>query len=638
MGHVYEAENIKLERRLAFKVLPAWRIKEDPSLLQRFERERTVQGKLEHPNIVTVFDAGEEEGDLWIAMQLISEDGRSLRTLLGDDEPEALPPQLAIDLLAPIAAALDYAHDPKQGKRTHRDVKPENILLDDDDRPYLTDFGITKALGDPRLTTTGGGIGSPAYMSPEQSQGKDIDVGVDVYSLAVVLFECLTGTLPFVAHDRVDLAIAHRHQERPDASERKKSLPRSIDPILRRGMSADPEARPKGAGVLIEDARKALLEGNDESPARSRAVVPVPIVKDPPPPSPPKTVRQRPPRAKAEGASEEAREKVAAKRRDNASRRRALLALAAIVLAVGALALGASMSESPQAPEPVAVDTGELRLRAPAGWKLDRDEPAIGGLALEEPANLEPPPESDERGVTISAGMSPARGATLLPPAYRSQLGKGTHRTSVSLGPLQAYRYEGLSAPGSGEAVVAFVAPTSRGVATLACRMADGERRLAAGRCGRVASTLRLEKGVVYPLGPSAAMAGALRGRIDRLAQRRAKARSMLASVGESAKQGAAADDLADAFRDAARGLASLSVSPQSAAGRDAVVAALRSARDAYKRLGTAARKELAGRYRAAASSVKAAERAVNERLRELRGLGYEVDGDAVVAERAPGS
>ncbi len=251
-GEVYRATDERLGRSAAVKVLPPW-LSEDPRARDRFLAEARAAASLDHPNVLPVYDAGDEDGTLWIAMRLA--EGRDLRELLRREGP--LAPERAVALLAGIAAALDAAH--ARGI-LHRDVKPGNILLGADasgDHAYLADFGLATAAHGRGLTRTGEILGTVDYVSPEQARGETLDARSDVYSLAAVLFECVAGVAPF--HRETDLAslTALLEGSAPPLSTVRPDLPAGLDPVLARGLARDPAERYPSAGALVAAAGTA---------------------------------------------------------------------------------------------------------------------------------------------------------------------------------------------------------------------------------------------------------------------------------------------------------------------------------------------------------------------------------------------
>ncbi|MEA2126366.1 MAG: hypothetical protein QOI80_3148 [Solirubrobacteraceae bacterium] len=248
MGVVYEARQLSLQRAVALKVLAA-DVAAGPAR-DRFRREAELQAGLDHAHVVTVFEAGEAAEGLFIAMQLIR--GGTLRDVID----AGLDPAEVVRLLAPIADALDVAH---AAGLVHRDVKPRNILLDDDrQRAFLADFGLVKALDGLTLTDTGGFMGTPDYVAPEQVRGEPAAPASDVYSLAAVLYHCLTGSVVFPV-DNVHAALhAHTHEPPTPASARRPELPPALDAPLARGLAKDPADRPPTASALLADLAAAL--------------------------------------------------------------------------------------------------------------------------------------------------------------------------------------------------------------------------------------------------------------------------------------------------------------------------------------------------------------------------------------------
>jgi serine/threonine protein kinase/CHASE2 domain-containing sensor protein len=253
MGVVYRATQLALDRPVAIKVIAAERA-EDPSFRERFEAESRIAASIEHANVIPVYEAGDDDGLLFIAMRLV--DGYDLGEML--DRLGALPPPRVAHLVGQLAAALDAAHS--RGL-VHRDVKPANVLLtaDDTQHVYLTDFGLAQQIGaQRRITGTGQWVGTLDYLSPEQIRGESSDARSDVYALAAVLYHCLAGRPPFHGQSQAATLWAHMTSSPPAPSEVEASLDRALDAVVVRGMAKDPSERFESAGALACALSRAL--------------------------------------------------------------------------------------------------------------------------------------------------------------------------------------------------------------------------------------------------------------------------------------------------------------------------------------------------------------------------------------------
>jgi serine/threonine-protein kinase len=270
MSVVYLAEDTRLGRRVAIKVL-ASELAADAAFRSRFVRESQLAAGLEHPNIVPVYEAGETDGRLFIAMRYVR--GTDLRSLITLEGP--LEPDRTIGLLRPVAAALDAAH--RRGL-VHRDVKPGNILIASDEgeeHVYLSDFGLSKhTTSQSGLTRTGQFMGTVDYVAPEQIQGQEVDGRADGYSLACVLYECLTSRAPYAKESDVATLFGHIQDPPPRVTEAKPNLPAEIDDAVARGMAKDRDARPRTCVTLIDEAARAL--GAPSGPRELPEVPPAP--------------------------------------------------------------------------------------------------------------------------------------------------------------------------------------------------------------------------------------------------------------------------------------------------------------------------------------------------------------------------
>lgn len=242
MATVYKAHQPALARFVAIKVLPSF-FAEEPGFRERFQQEAMAVANLRHPNILSVFDYGEEEGVPYLVTEFV--DGGTLAQQLG----APLPVDYVTRILGPIGSALDYAH--ARGV-VHRDVKPSNILLARDGTPVLSDFGLAKMMGSlPRLTTTGTTVGTPEYMSPEQAEGATVGPSSDLYSLATVAYEMLTGQVPFSADTPLAVLLAHVHRPLPLPRDVNPALSPAVEEVLLKGLAKGPAARYATASELV---------------------------------------------------------------------------------------------------------------------------------------------------------------------------------------------------------------------------------------------------------------------------------------------------------------------------------------------------------------------------------------------------
>jgi eukaryotic-like serine/threonine-protein kinase len=255
MADVFLAEDEQLGRKVALKLLYQ-RFAEDPGFVERFRREAQAAAGLQHPNVVSVYDRGSFDGTYYIAMEYLP--GRSLKQLIREQAP--LDPVRAIDIAIQILKAARFAH--RRGV-IHRDLKPHNVIVDDADNAKVTDFGIARA-GASDMTETGSIMGTAQYLSPEQAQGHAVSAGSDLYSIAVVLYEMVTGRVPFDAESAVTIALKHVSEAPPPPTIVNPSVPPELEQVVMWGLNKNPVDRPANADQFInalEQAKTSILSG-----------------------------------------------------------------------------------------------------------------------------------------------------------------------------------------------------------------------------------------------------------------------------------------------------------------------------------------------------------------------------------------
>ncbi len=255
MAEVWLAVDLTLDRKVAVKWLKP-NLATDQVVTERFRREAIAAASLNHPNIVAVHDVFAQDGRQAVVMQLV--EGKSLRQLL--DTQKRLSPELTCHIGTCVALALDHAHE---AGFVHRDVKPGNIMITSDGRVLLTDFGIAKGLQSPDADLTSDNImmGTAKYLSPEQVRGKKLDGRADLYSLGLVLYECLAGRVPFLGETDADTALARLQRDPTDLARLRATLPTALVTIIHRLLARNPANRPASGAELVEALRTAIAEG-----------------------------------------------------------------------------------------------------------------------------------------------------------------------------------------------------------------------------------------------------------------------------------------------------------------------------------------------------------------------------------------
>ena len=259
MANVYLGHDTILDRHVAIKVLRG-DLANDEKFVRRFQREALSASSLAHPNIVEMYDVGEDDGTYYIVMEYV--DGKTLKQLL--KKRGTLTLSEAIDIMSQLTDGMAHAHD---SYIIHRDLKPQNIMIKDDGQIKITDFGIAMALNSTQLTQTNSVMGSVHYLPPEQASGKGSTIKSDIYSMGIIFYELLTGSLPFRGDNAVEIALKHMREPLPSVREDNPSIPQSIENIIKKATAKNPKNRYDSARSMHEDLLTALNdERMDEKP------------------------------------------------------------------------------------------------------------------------------------------------------------------------------------------------------------------------------------------------------------------------------------------------------------------------------------------------------------------------------------
>ena len=250
MANVYLAHDLILDRDVAIKVLRG-DLAGDEKFVRRFQREALASSSLSHPNIVEMYDVGEDNGNYYIVMEYI--DGKTLKQLI--KKRGALTVSECIDIMLQLTDGIDHAH---ASYIIHRDLKPQNIMIQDNGEIKITDFGIAMALNSTQLTQTNSVMGSVHYLPPEQASGKGATVKSDVYSMGILFYELLTGSLPFKGENAVEIAFKHIKNDIPSIREQNSSIPQSIENIVLKSTAKNPKNRYNSAKEMHDDLLTAL--------------------------------------------------------------------------------------------------------------------------------------------------------------------------------------------------------------------------------------------------------------------------------------------------------------------------------------------------------------------------------------------
>ncbi|HEY7960887.1 MAG TPA: serine/threonine-protein kinase [Solirubrobacteraceae bacterium] len=650
MAVVYRAEQLSLGRLVALKVL-APHLTRDEIFRERFRREGKHAAALEHPNIIPVYDSGEVDGLLFIAMRLV--DGQTLAEIL---QSQKLTASRMMKILGPISSALDTAHS---AGLVHRDVKPQNILITKSSHPYLADFGIAKSSQTHGLTDTGMFVGSVHYASPEQIEGKPLTPASDLYSLTAVFYQCLTGQVPFPRDS--DVAVMHAHLSQPPPS---LSGPAGemgeLDAVIARGMAKNPEARHRHCDELLRDVTAGLSRASarqvptirtpsantggadpaappaqatpaappaQETQARSRAevtatqpardrepspvdqterVVPVPPAATRPSTEPPKTDRTRestPPKPDAPAAP----------------RRWTLglgLGAAAVLAAALVLLLAAGSGRSRAA----TLRSGNLVLTVDSHWR--GVNPVQPWLALKSPV------ATAAGGVQVYAGIIDAPGPVAAeiprtPRTLQARYGAPEPVSQVIALPLGRARRYLWPKPAGQPPLALVILTTGAGEVAIACSTSSGVAfKLVLAACMQVTERARiLGTPVEYP-GPDPDVASRLSSALRPLEAIQPTTLSALAASRLTARA-EAIKKLALARTTAANAVGAIATSPRYAAAIAQFSAALRSEAAVAESIAAAARQGRRGTYASLASRFPSARARVERSSQQLTRVGF---------------
>ena len=507
MGTVYEATQLSLDRKVALKLLST-DLSVDSGFRERFRHEARIQGAMDHPNIVTVHEAGESEYGLFIAMELIR--GATLKDLIVGRELDA---GRTLRILAQVAEALDSAHE---AGLIHRDIKPHNILVRAGrrDHAYLADFGVTKVRGGTNLTKTGHFVGTVDYMAPEQIRGEPATRETDIYALGTVLYECLSGVVPFPKDSDVAVMYAHLADPPPQLTQERPELPPQLDAVISTAMAKTPEERYASAVRMMEAFEAALGDGgkaavaipppvetpeeiglrDDEAPERKPDTAPsatradqtkaapvqqvsepetaVPAPEEPAPaedevalpagatvgsatvaagvPAAAPTAAGAPPAAPTTAGAPPAEAGAVAAPAARGLPGGLVWGLAAVVvvaLAVGGYLVGHSGGKAKAAAPTGGISAGKATVAIPSGWHEIKNVPDVPYLPLKEAVGMSPS-AGDKDGLVL--GKAHLTWPYLLPLAligHESAQPRSAYNTRayvVKIGKVQAHRTSGL--------------------------------------------------------------------------------------------------------------------------------------------------------------------------------------------------
>ena len=471
MAVVYRAEQLSLDREVALKVL-SLELGRDEAFSERFRREGMHVSRLDHPNIIPIYDAGADDGRLFLAMRLV--EGMTLAERVRADP---MPAAEVLDILGPIADGLDYAH---ATGLVHRDVKPQNILVTDRGHPYLTDFGIAKQVETTGMTTTGGFVGSLQYAAPEQVLGTPASPATDIYALSAVLYQCLTGALPYARYAEAGVLFAHINEPPP-------SLPlaeaREFNSVIERGMAKDPVDRYASAGEMIVAAKRSL----QRLPAAS--------------------LRRRPTFFASSAVNGTQPQVAGPAPHPTGKRWRRIVALAAsLTILAGTLTVILIAGGGPAAAQSRTARAGNLAIAFRPPWARANEAFAsfvLGSTRNGRSARI----ELGSGGATMAAGplLDSASVPGGPPPALLSRFGDAALKTGrlADGSEVAMYRWD----PSGGRSVDAWVIPTVRGDVAIICS-APAAMTTRLRTCAAMATRARISGVPLLAVGPDLGLAG----------------------------------------------------------------------------------------------------------------------------------
>ena len=620
----------------------------DARYRDRLARRRRLLAGLRHPALVPELDGGKLGDALFVVADPMP--GPSLRTLL---ESGPLSPSRALAILAPVADLLDRL---QAARLPAGDVSSWTIAVDEADRGSVTRLGLAgvSLLTSMRLEVSADAL---AYSATEQLRGLAAGPRTDVFGLAAVLFEAVTGELPFgspAASAGTDLtlrsALARRARPAPSASAWRPGVGTDFDAVLKAALSELPRSRPASAGELVERLGRALaetgsgqlsrdshmnprrppLEGSGTVVARTSRHLKAPSVTrapgDHPAPADADGARAltHGPHAEPPRASGRRARLRHVKSRPRLQGTGATAPAAAVALLAGTmLAVGDAPAPRAEAPHALQVAAGALRITYPSTWQPEPQPARVADLALGAPLALVPRPgfeaQPDSR---LLAGIVGETGPSLLAPDLERRLGDKVKPETVLLGTHEAYRYRNVALSGQKVSSTIYTIPTTAGVATIACFSPEFVDTLK-GQCEAMATTLRLSGPRALPLGPNAAYARRVSDIVARADVARRRGRAQLRLAKRAPGQGRRASDLAAVFRRSAARLASGGPEAGTAPVHRDLIGALRAVGDGYKALATAAADHDRRRFDAARRVVSAREAGLTRTLERMRRLGY---------------